>query len=89
MQYCYRAVTTRIVLACFALSSLLFWTLVARADAQDAHTDARSAAAILAQFEEAWNDESWGPSEGQIGKYMRPMDDVGWKSRLAAFHRIV
>lgn len=89
MQSCGRAVTGRIVLARITLSSLLFGMFVAGVDAQDAHSDARDAGAILAQFEEAWNDESWGPSEGRIGKYMRPMDDVGWKSRMAAFQRIV
>ncbi|HUG71593.1 MAG TPA: HEAT repeat domain-containing protein [Pirellulaceae bacterium] len=63
--------------------------IVAHADAQDARTDAGRAKAILAEFEGTWDDKSWGPSEGRVGKYMRPMDDVGWKSRMAAFQRIV
>jgi hypothetical protein len=59
------------------------------AAAQETGNDEASVSVILKEFEEAWNDDDWGPSQGKSGNYMRPMDDLGWRHRMAAFQTIV
>ena len=57
--------------------------------AQDNLNSETSISVILEDFKKSWNDEVWEPSQGRSGKYMRPLDDIGWKRRMAAFQLIV
>ncbi len=52
------------------------------ATAQDDPRGQASASAILEDFEKTWDDKNWRP------RYMRPLDDVGWRHRMTALQRL-
>lgn len=90
MWYSLCSVVLRFVRGSVALSGLgAVLAIVSVAAAQETLNDKASVSAILEDFEKAWNDEDWGPSQGKSGKYMRALDDGGWKQRMAAFQTIV
>jgi hypothetical protein len=61
---------------------------VSLAAEQDAPHGERRASSVLEDFGEAWDTELWLPAEGRLSRYMRPLDDSGWKRRIVALQRI-
>lgn len=43
----------------------------------------------LAAFSEHWREADWVPKTGRRTKFMRPLNDPGWKARMLALHAIV
>ena len=68
---------------------ILFSTVATRTEAQEPNASKKSVPKLIAEFQAEWNDDAWEPADGRLSRYMRPMDDSGWKSRFRTFHDIV
>ncbi len=44
---------------------------------------------LLDSFSEQWQEEDWVPKAGVRTRYMRPLDEQGWKARMSALRAIV
>jgi peroxiredoxin len=44
---------------------------------------------LLEQFRSTWEGVTWEPQAGRRLGYLRPLDDSGWKQRMAALQRFV
>ncbi|MBI3837335.1 MAG: HEAT repeat domain-containing protein [Planctomycetia bacterium] len=45
--------------------------------------------AALRSFSERWSQDDWVPKTGVPSRFMRPLDDDGWKARMTAFQSAV
>ncbi|MGD9720130.1 MAG: HEAT repeat domain-containing protein [Pirellulales bacterium] len=45
--------------------------------------------AALRSFSEKWSEDDWVPKTGVRTRFMRPLDDDGWKARMIAFQSAV
>ena len=43
----------------------------------------------LGSFSQHWSEDDWLPKSGVRTRYMRPLDDAGWKARMKAFQAAV
>ena len=43
----------------------------------------------LRSFSEQWAEDDWVPKNGVRTRFMRPLDEQGWKARMRAFQAIV
>ncbi len=44
---------------------------------------------LLEQFRSTWEGVTWEPQSGRRPGYLRPLDDAGWKQRIAALQQLV
>ena len=88
MKWFRRSATNRNLIGSVAAPSLWLSLCIAGLAAQELHAESQNVRALLSQFTATWNDEAWEPPKGRMAKYMRPLDDTGWKSRMTAFAQI-
>mgnify|MGYP001258226273 CR=1 FL=1 len=62
----------------------LAWLTVQGSAAEPTSLDA-----ALRSFSETWSEDDWVPKTGVRTKFMRPLDDEGWKARMVAFQTAV